>query len=154
MNQPTLNLPNYEMKIRINPETNLEEIFDPQRQKFVRLTPEEWVRQNFVQFLIQHLGYPQGRLQNEMPIRVGRMEKRCDSVVYDTTGSPKVIVEYKSPKVRLTQKVFDQIVRYNYALQVEYLMVSNGLQHYCCRLNREKNQFEFLRELPQWSQLK
>ena len=153
MVQPTLNLPPCTLKTQINPETHLEEIFDPQRKKYVRLTPEEWVRQNFVRYLIDCLGFPKGRLQNELPIRVGRTEKRCDTVVFFQTGTPAVIVEYKAPTVQLTQKVFDQIARYNYALQVEYLIVSNGLQHYCCHLNRQLNRFEFLQQLPQWSQI-
>ncbi len=151
--QPTLNLPACELKIRNNTDTQLEEVFDPQRKKYVRLTPEEWVRQHFVHFLIEQLGFPQGRLQNELPIRVGKMEKRCDTVVFDLQGKPAVIVEYKAPTVRLTQKVFDQIVRYNFALQVDYLMVSNGLQHYYLHLNRALNRFEFLREPPLWSQI-
>ena len=153
MTQPTLNLPPCELKTRLNPDTHVEEVFDAQRSKFVRLSPEEWVRQNFVHYLIDELGFPQGRLQNEVSIRVGMMEKRCDTVVYDICGRPALIAEYKAPTVRLTQKVFDQIVRYNFALQVDYLMVSNGLQHYCCRLNRSLNRFEFLRELPHWSQI-
>jgi len=131
----------------------MEEVFDTQRKKYVRLTPEEWVRQHFVHFLINQLGFPKGRLQNELPIRVGKMEKRCDTVVFYQTGKPAVIVEYKAPTVRLTQTVFDQIVRYNYALQVEYLMVSNGLQHYFLHLNRQSNQFVFLKEPPCWSQI-
>ena len=153
MTYPTLNLPAFQPTTRINPDTQLEEILDPQRHKYVRLTPEEWVRQHFVNYLITELGYPQGRLQNELPIRVGRMEKRCDTVVFDRNGRPAVIVEYKAPTVRLTQKVFDQIVRYNFALQVDFLMVSNGLQHYCCRLNRRLNRFEFLNQLPPWAMI-
>lgn len=149
----TLNLPTCELKIRNNPETQLEEVFDTQRKKFVRLTPEEWVRQHFVHFLINQLGFPQGRLQNEWPIKVGKMEKRCDTIVFDKSGKPAVIVEYKAPTVRLTQKVFDQIVRYNFALQVEYLIVSNGLQHYYLHLNRTLNRFEFLQQPPLWSQI-
>ena len=152
MNQTPLNLPPCALKTRLNPTSHLEEIYDGQRRKFVRLTPEEWVRQNFVHYLINELGFPQGRLQNELPIRVGRMEKRCDTVVFNQAGQPAVIVEYKAPSVRLTQRVFDQIVRYNFALQVEFLIVSNGLQHYCCRLNRELNRFEFLPQLPHWQQ--
>lgn len=148
-----LNLPPCELKTRVNPDSHLEEIFDPQRKKFVRLTPEEWVRQNFVHFLIHSLGFPQGRLQNELPIRVGKMEKRCDTVVFNKEGKPAVIIEYKAPTVRLTQKVFDQIARYDFALQVEYLLVSNGLQHYCVHLNRVLNRFEFLPELPTWTQI-
>ena len=153
MNYPKLNLPSFELKTRICSETGAEEVFDTQRKKYVRLTPEEWVRQHFVCHLIHTLGFPQGRIGNEIPIRVGRMEKRCDTVVYDKTGHPAVIVEYKAPTVPLTQKVFDQIVRYNFALQVDYLMVSNGLHHYCCRLNHQLNRFEFLPELPRWEQI-
>ncbi len=151
--QPTLNLPTCELKIRKNPDSQLEEVFDTQRKKYVRLTPEEWVRQHFVHYLIEHLGFPQGRLQNELPIHVGNLEKRCDTVVFDKKGKPAVIVEYKAPTVRLTQKVFDQIVRYDFALQVDFLIVSNGLQHYFLHLNREQNRFEFLREPPHWSQI-
>ena len=153
MNQTPLNLPPCALKTRLSPMSHLEEIYDGQRRKFVRLTPEEWVRQNFVHYLINGLGFPQGRLQNELPIRVGRMEKRCDTVVFNQAGQPAVIVEYKAPSVRLTQRVFDQIVRYNFALQVDFLIVSNGLQHYCCRLNRELNRFEFLPQLPHWQQI-
>ncbi|MBR0037230.1 MAG: type I restriction enzyme HsdR N-terminal domain-containing protein [Bacteroidales bacterium] len=151
MNYPKLNLPECTLKTRINPETGTEEVFDPQRKKYVRLSPEEWVRQNFVHYLIHSLGYPQGRIGNEVPIRVGRMEKRCDTIVYGKTGHPAVIVEYKAPTVALTQKVFDQILRYDFALQVDYLIVSNGLKHYCCHLNRQLNRFEFLPQLPMWS---
>ncbi len=153
MNYPELNLPMCELKIRLNPETRVEEVFDTQRKKYVRLSPEEWVRQNFVSYLINFHGFPKGRVGNEISIRVGKMEKRCDSVVYDKTGRPIVIVEYKAPTVRLTQKVFDQIVRYDFALQVDYLIVSNGLFHYCCHLNRTLNRFEFLPAIPQWSQI-
>lgn len=153
MNQPILNLPPCQLSTRKNPDTHLDEVFDTQRKKYVRLTPEEWVRQNFVSYLINQMGFPQGRLQNELPIRVGKMEKRCDTVVFNRCGKPAVIVEYKAPTVKLTQKVFDQIVRYNFALQVDYLIVSNGLQHYCCRLNRIRNCFEFLPQLPLWSQI-
>ena len=143
MNHPTLNLPPITANTRMNPTTHVEEIFDSQRRKYVRLTPEEWVRQHFVSCLVTQLGYPQGRLQNEVAIRV----------VFNQFGKPALIVEYKAPTVRLSQKVFDQIVRYNYALRVQYLMVSNGIQHYCCRLNPETNRFEFLQELPRWEQI-
>jgi predicted type IV restriction endonuclease len=153
MNHPTLNLPPITANTRMNPTTHVEEIFDSQRRKYVRLTPEEWVRQHFVSYLVTQLGYPQGRLQNEVAIRVGNMEKRCDTVVFNQFGKPALIVEYKAPTVRLSQMVFDQIVRYNYALRVQYLMVSNGIQHYCCRLNPETNRFEFLQELPRWEQI-
>lgn len=152
MNTP-LNLPAYDCRTRISPKTQSEEIWDTQRKRWVRLTPEEWVRQHFVHFLISHQGFPSGCIGNEMSIKVGQLEKRCDSVVFGTDGQPKLIVEYKAPSVTITQKVFDQISRYNITLQVDWLIVSNGLQHYCCHLLREKNQFEFVPQLPRFEDL-
>lgn len=148
----TLNLPPFHCKVRTSAE-GLEEIYDSQRKKYVRLTPEEWVRQHFVNYLITCCSFPQGLIGNEVAIKVGLTEKRCDTVVFDSYGKPKVIVEYKSTTVRLTQKVFDQIARYNLTLQVEYLIVSNGLQTYCCRLNPESGRFEFLQTIPKYSDL-
>lgn len=153
MNKAPLNLPPCELRLRQNPTNGLEEVFDTQRRKWVKLTPEEWVRQHFVHFLIAHQGFPAGLLGNEIAIRVGQTEKRCDSVVFGAEGKPMVIVEYKAPTVPLNQKVFDQILRYNLTLQVDWLMVSNGLQHYCCHLNRQTLQFEFLQEFPRWEQI-
>jgi len=152
MNLP-LNLPSYDCRLRVSPKTQLEEIWDTQRRRWVRLTPEEWVRQHFIHFLISDLGFPAGCIGNEMSIKVGQLEKRCDTVIFGKEGQPIMIVEYKAPSVPITQKVFDQISRYNITLQVEWLIVSNGLQHYCCHLLKEKNQFEFLPQLPQYEDL-
>lgn len=149
---PTLNLPAFECRIRTSAD-GLEEIFDTQRGKYVRLTPEEWVRQHFVNFLITVCGFPKGRIGNEIPIKVGLTEKRCDSVVFNKYGEASVICEYKASTVALTRKVFDQIARYNLTLQVEYLIVSNGLTTYCCRLNRDLGRFEFVSQIPQYSDL-
>lgn len=151
MNQ--MNLPPCSLRLRRNEAAGFDEVFDPQRRKWVKLTPEEEVRQRFVHYLIHHLGYPAGRLANEMAIRVGQTEKRCDSVIFDTQGHPAVIVEYKATTVQLTQKVFDQIARYNVALQVRFLMVSNGLHHYCCYLDPHTQQFQFLQQIPPYTQL-
>lgn len=150
---PVLNLPPYDCRVRYNPRNGLEEILCTQRRKYVRLTPEEWVRQHFVHYMIGHLDYPAGRVGVEVSIRVGQTEKRCDTVVYDAEGRPLMIVEYKATTVPITQKVFDQISSYNYALQVDYLVVSNGLQHYCAHLNREARRFEFLPHIPPYEQL-
>lgn len=154
MNKAPLNLPPCTLRLRQNPTNSLEEVFDAQRRKWVKLTPEEWVRQHFVHYLIEQQGFPAGLLGNEIAIKVGQTEKRCDSVVFNTEGKPTVIVEYKAPTVQLTQKVFDQIARYNLALQVDWLMVSNGRQHYCCHLNRDSGKFEFLQEMPRWEQIR
>lgn len=148
-----LNLPNYEKRLRLNPSNQLEEIWDNQRRKWVRLTPEEWVRQHFVHFLIEHLQYPSGHLGNEIAIKVGQLERRCDSVIFGEDGNPLMIVEYKATTVTLDQHVFDQISRYNITLQVDWLIVSNGRQHYCCHFNRESNRWEFLREIPSYPDL-
>ena len=148
-----LNLPAFDVRLRISPKTQLEEIWDTQRKRWVRLTPEEWVRQHFVHFLISEQGFPSGCIGNEMSIKVGQLEKRCDSVIFGKDGKPLMIVEYKAPTVAITQKVFNQISRYNITLQVDWLIVSNGLQHYCCRLNREQNRFVFLPQLPRFEEL-
>ena len=149
----TLNLPSYEVRTRLNPKTSLQEIWDTQRRRWVKLTPEEWVRQHFVHFLVEYLHYPSGRIGNEIAIKVGKLERRCDSVVFGDSGEPLLIVEYKAPTVTLSQEAFNQIGRYNIALQVDWLLVSNGLQHYCCHLNREAGRWEFLQGIPSYPEL-
>ncbi len=123
-------------------------VFDPLRRKFVALTPEEWVRQHFVNYLLTEKHYPQSLIANEIQINLNNLKRRCDSVVYDRSLTPMVIVEYKAPDVTITQDVFDQIVRYNIVLKVKYLIVSNGLNHYCCRMNYENQSFEYLPDIP------
>jgi len=149
----TLNLPAYEARLRRNPESQLEEIWDTQRRRWVRLTPEEWVRQHFVHFLIDYCQYPAGCVGNEIAIKVGKLERRCDTVVFGNEGQPLMIVEYKASSVQLTQAVFNQISRYNIALQVDWLVVSNGLNHYVCHLNREAQSWEFLQVIPAYQAL-
>lgn len=148
-----LNLPTFDYRLRQSPKNQQEEIWDSQRKRWVKLTPEEWVRQHFVHFLISEQGFPAGCIGNELSIKVGQLEKRCDSVVFGSDGLPLMIIEYKAPTVPITQKVFNQISRYNITLQVDWLIVSNGLQHYCCHLLREKNLFEFLPQLPRFENL-
>ena len=152
MKFPSLNLPPCQLRTRANPK-GWTEVWDAQRKKYVKLTPEEWVRQHFVRFLIDSLGYPASVIGNEIQIAVGNTAKRCDTVVFSSQGKPLVILEYKAPQVELTQKVFDQIVRYDTALLVQYLVVSNGLQHYCCRLRAEEHRFEFLQAIPRWEEI-
>ena len=147
-----LNLPTYEIKIA--QQGNKQVIFDFLRRKYVALTPEEWVRQHFVHFLVHHKGYPQELLANEVSLTLNSTSKRCDTVLYGTNASPLAIVEYKAPNIQLTQKVFDQITRYNIVLRVPYLMVSNGLQHYCCRVDYETNACTFLPEIPNYEAIK
>lgn len=151
MTTPPLNLPHYDLKIKCEDDKEL--IFDNLRRKYVVLTPEEWVRQNFVQFLIDQKGFLAGLMGNEVPLVQNGIKRRCDTLVSDKFGNPLVIVEYKAPNIEITQKVFDQIVRYNYVLKAKYLIVSNGLCHYCCKINYEKGNYSFLKEIPPYSEL-
>lgn len=128
-------------------------VFDVLRRKHVALTPEEWVRQHFIHYLITEKGYPAALMGNEVPITLNGMSRRCDSVLYDTCLRPRIIMEYKAPDVPLTQKVFDQISRYNIVMRVDYLIISNGLTHYCCRMDYENNTYQFLREIPEYKDL-
>ncbi len=148
---PTLLLPDFSPKIKeINGRPS---IFDPVRQKYVAITPEEWVRQHFVNYLIAFKGYPQALLGNEIKIRLNNTEKRCDTVVYNPYLEPLAIVEYKAPQVELTPKVFRQIARYNMVLHVPYLILSNGLRHICCRIDYEEGSYQFLEEIPDYDTL-
>jgi len=149
----SLNLPSFEIRRRMNETSKFEEVWDTQRRRWVKLTPEEWVRQHFVHYLIENLRYPGGRIGNEISIRVGQLERRCDTVVFGDDTHALMIVEYKATTVALTQQVFDQISRYNISLQVDWLVVSNGLQHYCCHFNRSLGRWEFLREIPTYQEL-
>jgi len=141
-----LNLPEYQFRIRSTGKRT--EIFDNLRKKFVALTPEEWVRQNFIQYLIVEKKVPQGLINVEMMLKYNQMTKRCDIAIYTTTGIPVMIVECKAPHIEITQDVFDQIARYNMTLKVKYLVVTNGLKHFCCIIDFQNNNYKFTHELP------
>ena len=125
-----------------------EMILDPLRQKYVVLTPEEWVRQNFVRYLVDDLGYPRGRTAIETGFVFQGMQCRADVLVYDKQGKALLMAECKAPEIKLNQAVFDQIGRYNTVLNAEYLVVTNGLKHYCCQINRGENTYQFLDTVP------
>ena len=144
-----INLPPYDVKWREH--NGKREIFDFLRRRYVALTPEEWVRQHFVHFLVEHKGYPKGLLANEIELRVGEKRLRCDSVLYSIALQPQMIIEYKAPDVAITQRVFDQITAYNILLHVDYLIVSNGLQHYCCHMDYARHSYDFLSDIPDYS---
>lgn len=144
-----LNLPHFEKKITTKDDKLF--ILDVIRRQHVALTPEEWVRQHFVHFLINHKGYPQSLMANEVQLKLNGMSRRCDTLVYDRTLTPRVIVEYKAPSVNITQKVFDQICRYNMVLQVDYLIVTNGITHYCCQLDYTTRSYRFLHDIPEYA---
>ena len=146
-----LNLPKYGIKIA-NENGHLT-IFDVLRRKYVALTPEEWVRQHFVHYLIGHKGYPQTLMANEIQLAIGNKKLRCDSVLYDRSLKPRMIIEYKAPTVNITQKVFDQITVYNMLLHVDYLVVINGIKHYCCQMDYDNQKYLFLEDIPDYQEI-
>lgn len=146
-NFPVLNLPRFPQQLRNGRKGP--EIFDSLRKKWVALTPEEWVRQNFTAWLISEKGYPASLMANEVGIKLNGLTRRCDTVIYSQTLNPLAIVEYKAPGVEITQQVFDQIARYNMVLGAGTLIVSNGMKHFCCRYNGN-NSYVFLPEIPEY----
>ena len=146
-----LNLPQYEINITEKDGKRL--IFDFLRRKFVALTPEEWVRQHFTHYLVEHKGYPKGLLGNEIELQIGDKKLRCDTILYNKVAQPRIIIEYKAPTVALQQKTFDQISAYNLLLRVDYLIISNGLEHYCCKMDYEKREYHFLPDIPDYEKL-
>lgn len=146
-----LNLPSFEIKLRGSKECPL--IFDILRKKYIAITPEEWVRQHFVHFLVEHKGYPTSLLANEIQLAVGDKVLRADSVLYSRELKPRMIIEYKAPHIPITQKVFDQISIYNMLLHVDYLVVSNGMQHYICRMDYDGKKYIFLEDIPDYEDL-
>ena len=143
-----LNLPEFDHRIK-NSEGSLY-IFDAFRKKHVRLTPEEWVRQNFAHYLINKLGYPKSLIQTEYSIKLNNLTKRADILASDRMGQPLLIVECKAPNIKIDQKAFDQIAVYNMKLKVEILVVTNGLKHYSCRIDSVNKSYEFLEEIPEY----
>ncbi|MDA3781129.1 MAG: type I restriction enzyme HsdR N-terminal domain-containing protein [Bacteroidales bacterium] len=146
-----LNLP--KCTYRIKEDKGKKFIFDNVRKKFVVLTPEEWVRQNFISYLVEHKNFPASLIGVEYEFKLNNTSKRSDIVSFGKIGEPLLIVECKASVVKITQKVFDQIARYNIKLQVNYLIVTNGLSHYCCRFDKEKQSFVFLNDIPEYSQI-
>ena len=146
-----LNLPKFSVKV--TEKAGKPSIWDPVRRKFVALTPEEWVRQHFVNYLVTEKSYPQELLANEVAVKLNGTSKRCDTVAYNRFLAPLMIIEYKAPHIPITQAVFDQIVRYNIALKVEYLIVSNGKMHYCCHVNYKDQSYLFLEDIPDYDSI-
>ena len=147
--QPPLNLP--PVVLRLRKEGKILKVFDPLRRKYVALTPEEYVRQHFTAWMIDSLGYPASLMSNEVALKLNSTSRRCDTVVFRSDGSPSVIVEYKAPTVAITQAVFDQIARYNMVLRCHYLIVSNGLRHFCCEMDYDTDTYRFLSQIPIWT---
>ncbi len=144
----TLNFPRYSFRLK-NSENKIA-VFDELRKKFVLLTPEEWVRQHVVQFLLQEKKFPKSLLNVEKQVKLHDLIKRYDVLAYKPNGDIHLVVECKAAYVPITQDTFDQIARYNLALRADYLMVTNGLQHYFCQLDYVAEKYHFLPDLPEW----
>lgn len=147
-----LNFPDVEVKIR-NVNEALE-VFDPLRKRFVSLTPEEWVRQHLISYLINHLEVPVHMMASERGLVVNTLKKRFDLVVYHPNGNPLMIAECKAPSVKLTEDTFYQAAGYNLALKVKYLLITNGLVHHCIKLEENTPNFQFLNNIPSYSEMK
>lgn len=143
-----LNFPRYRFRFKNN--ENKIAVFDELRKKFVVLTPEEWVRQHCIKFLTEDKKYPKSHINAERQLKIGKLLKRYDLVVYNRDGSIFLVVECKAPHIKITQDTFDQIARYNLSLNATYLMVSNGLQHFYCQMDYEAEAYRFLKEIPDW----
>jgi len=147
-----LNLPGYSFKIKSKEQKKY--IFDEIRKKFVLLTPEEWVRQNFIRYLVHEKHFSSQLMAVEMTLEYNRLSFRADAVAYNRQMQPILVVECKAPDVKLKQEHFDQIARYNMQLRVEYLIVTNGIHHYCCRIDFEQGKYAFLKDIPEFEDLR
>jgi hypothetical protein len=145
-NMQALNLPEYSFKIRR--EGDRVHIFDPFRKKYIVLSPEEWVRQHLLQFLVQERKFPASLISIETGLKYNQLSKRADILIHDTFGKPHLMVECKAPAVKITQDAFDQIARYNMVFKVKYLVVSNGINHFCCEMDYITNNYSYLKEIP------
>ena len=143
-----LNFPEYQFRFKSS--ENKVSIFDQIRKKFIILTPEEWVRQHTIHFLIKQKEYPESLINVEKLIKINDLKKRYDIVIFNPDGSIYLIVECKSPDVKISQEVFDQIARYNLTLQAEYLMITNGISHYYCQMDYNHKKYTFLRDIPDY----
>jgi len=148
---PELNLPYFKARLRKMGEKT--EIFDIIRKKFVTMTPEEWVRQHFIHYLIDEKKTPSGLIRVESGLRLNNTSKRSDILVCDRNGKPLMIIECKAGYIKISQDTFDQIARYNMSLKVKYLVVTNGLQHFCCQINYEKKSYQFLKQIPDYHEI-
>ena len=143
-----LNFPDCDFRFR--KDGDVVSIFDGIRRKFIVLTPEEWVRQHAVQFLLLEKKYPRSLVNVEKVLKINGLTKRYDVVVFNPDGSIRILVECKAPSVTISQSTFDQIARYNMTMNSGYLMVTNGLNHYFCRMDYENERYLFLKELPDY----
>ena len=148
---PALNLP--ESKLRVRKTNGKSHVFDRVRKKYVLLTPEEWVRQNFLTYLIEHKLVPEALVSIEMNIKFNQLNHRVDMAVHNRDYKPVLIVECKAPSVKITQETFDQIARYNLILDVNHLILTNGIKHYCCKMDAKNKSYDFQKNIPSFTDM-
>ncbi len=146
-----LNLPQYTFTIKQMNGRKM--IFDRIRKKMVALTPEEWVRQNFIVFLIENRGFPASLMAIETKVNINGLSQRADIVVFNTKRNPVLVVECKAPSIKITNQVFDQVARYNIKLKTRLICVTNGMNHYCALINKDGLEYSFLQVLPEYKSL-
>lgn len=144
-----LNFPVYEFRFK-NSENKVR-IFDVIRKKFVVLQPEEWVRQHLVHYLISEKKYPPSLINVEKQLHINGLKKRYDVVVFNSDGSIEILAECKAPEIAINQSTFNQIALYNMNLKANYLMVTNGLEHFYCKMNFEQEKYTFLKDIPDFN---
>lgn len=144
---PALNLPPTKLKVKTN------QVWDRLRKKYVLLTPEEWVRQHFIAYLIDHLEYPEGRMASEFTVDYNGMKKRCDVVAFDENLQPFLIVECKAVSIEISENTFYQIARYASTLKAKLLILTNGLNHYCAKIDVAENKLIYLESIPNYKEL-
>jgi hypothetical protein len=144
-----LNLPYYPFKLKSDGNRYL--ILDELRKKYVVLTPEEWVRQHIIQYLINFKNYPKGLISLEKGLRVNDLLKRSDVLIFDSNTEPLLLVECKAPEVKLSQDVFDQAARYNSVYKVKYIIITNGLEHFCAEIEHSSSSYKFLNDIPSFN---
>ncbi len=148
-----LNLPNFDMQFRESTSGKVE-IFDIFRKRWVRLTPEENVRQSFLYYLMMEKNFPESLIGVERKVIVNKRERRFDAVIFNRYGKPEILLEFKSPSVKLNQSAFDQIAAYNFTLEAKFLMLSNGLTHYCVKIDHVNRKLLFLKNIPDYYEIR
>ena len=149
MDLPKLNFNDVTLKVKLV--NGIMQVFDQVRKKYIKITPEEWVRQHIICFLHTTKNYPLGLISVEKMVKYNNLQTRADIVLYDRNGNPNIIVECKAPNIKITQSTFNQIAKYNFKLRVNFLIVTNGMTHYCCKMNYDNNSVDFLDDFPYFS---
>jgi len=140
-------------ELKIITKDGKEYVLDIVRKKYLVLTPEEWVRQNLLMYLIEEKKYPKNLIRIEQKLEGKHQFFRADVIIYDKTGKARMIIECKAENVKITQDVFEQISKYNLQFKVDYLLVSNGKQNYICKIDYIEKKYTFLKEIPDYKEI-